>query len=492
MFESIATWVSGADPNKERRHAEQAQQDQYDKQTVAANAFARDTYNAERETYQKQRDYAYETSVTNWEYGKKIQDYQYAKSLASYEKSQNIYNSQLSYNKQASALAVNDQQAVIQDLLLSQAFQREGMHIDLMTQIKSGGFDIKTQIQAGGSDLLTQTKSGALDLLTQTKSGALDLMTQTKAGGADLITQMKSAGIGKLEQGAQLYGIKSGRRIGTELVQQNLNQFTAQNTFEKEARFVESLQKSGKAALGQAGVSRKKTLQSTAAESFRSLVALDSSLSGARNKAAVDLLKLQVDASIAETQVGLTLDKIDLGVTSAKDKYEFGIGAAQKRYQFGIDAAEERYGFDIGASEDKYKFGIGVAKEKYAFNIDVANKEIEFNNRVLEANMQSAIGQMERNIQQINLQKFGADLQAEADLNLFPEKFDYAPEPQMTPERIFVEPVEQVPYQVPKGPRVATGVEAAVNIFGEVGEAASMAIGGIGTFNKVFPNFFGN
>jgi hypothetical protein len=317
---------TGRDRNKEARAAERDQRKALKKSARSEYSYNKDQHKADKANYYAEREYAYETALTNWEYGKQIQDYKYARDLATYEKSQDIYNRQTGFNEQAAGLAIGDQQAAIQDLAISQAFQREAMHSDLMNEIKRGG-------------------------------------------------------IQKLEQGAKLYGIKSNRRISGESIQQQLNQVTTQNTFEKEAKFVEGLQQSGKAALGQAGVSRKKTLQSTAAESFRSLVALDSSLSGSRNKAAVDLLKVYVDASLGETQVGLNLDMIELGINAAKD-------------------------------------------------------EVKYNNRILEANMQSAIGQMGRNIQQIQLQKMGEDLKAEADLNIFPEKFDYAPEPQITTKNV--------------------------------------------------------
>ena len=227
-----------------------------------------------------------------------------------------------------------------------------------------------------------------------------DLMNEMQTEGLNLLTSVKSAGISKLEQGVKLAGIKSGRRFGNESIQQNLNEITRQNTFEKEAKFVEGLQKSGKAALGQSGVSRAKTLQSTASESFRELTALSSSLSGSRKKAAIDLLKLNVDSSLAETQVGLNLDRLALDIESAKDKYELAINIAQD--------------------------------------------EVKYNNKILGANMQSAINQMGRNIQQIELQKMQADMQAEANLNLFPEELDYAPEPQLPPKRRFVEPPEEL------------------------------------------------
>jgi hypothetical protein len=407
-FGTIARWISGDDPNKESRAAEREQQGSLNTQTSLSNQYNLNIYKTDKKNYEEEREYAYDTAITNWEYGKQIQDYQYAQSLAAFEKSQDIYEGQLGYNEQAASLAVSDQEASIQDLALSQAFQREAMHSDLMNTIKSEG--------------------------------------------SNLMTEIKSAGIGKLEQGAKLYGIKSGRRIGTESVQQTLNEITKQNTFEKEAKFVESLQKGGKAALGQAGVSRAKSLQSTAAESFRDLVALDSSLSGSRNKAAVDLLKLQVDASIAETQVGLNLDRLALGVASAKDRYELSINSAVE--------------------------------------------EVKYNNKILSANMRSATSQMARNINQIELQKHAADLQAQANLNLFPEEFDYAPEPQLPPMRRFVEPPEFVAPTVPKGSRVSTGVSAAVDIVGELGQAVSIAMGipgvgkalggGLTEFGKLF------
>ena len=366
---------TGRDRNKEARASERDATKAAKKAARSEYSYNKDLHKAEKANYYAEREYAYETALTNWEYGKQIQDYQYAQSLASYEKSQDIYNQQTGFNEQAAGLAMSDQQASLQDLALQQAFQREAMHADLMNEIKRGG-------------------------------------------------------IQKLEQGVKLYGIKSNRRISDESIQQQLNQATTQNTFEKEAKFVEGLQKSGRAALGQAGVSRKKTLQSTAAQSFRDLVALDSSLSGSRNKAAVDLLKVGVDASLGKTQVGLNLDMIELGINASKE-------------------------------------------------------EVEYNNKILEANMQSAAGQAARNLQQIQLQKMQANLQAEANLNLFPEEFDYAPEPQMTPEREFVKPVMREVY-VPKGPRVDTGFAAVAPL---ALQAASFAMGPTGgLLNK---NLFG-
>ena len=412
----VINWISGDDPNKDLRAADRDAKKAAKKRDRANFSYAKEVHEAEKKDYFANREFSYNTAITNWDYGKKIQDYQYAQSLAVYEKSKDIYEGQIDFNQQAESLAVSEQEASIQDLALSQAFQREAMKADLENEIK------------------LQTT---------------DLANKIKSESFNVMTEIKSAGINKLEQGAKLYGIKSGRRIGTESVQQALNEITKKNTFEKEAKFIESLQKSGKAALGQAGVSREKSLQSTAASAFRDLVVLDSSLSGSRNKAAVDLLKLQVDASIAETQVGLNLDRIRLGVTTAQERSKLNISAAQEQAQLRINAAQD---------------------------------EVKYNNKILDANMQSATSQMTRNINQIALQKQNADNQAQANLNLFPEEFDYAPEPQMTPERTFVKPIMQETY-VPKGPRVDTGF---TSVAPGLLQIASMAVGAAGPISNLF------
>ena len=503
-FGTIARWISGDDPNKESRAAEREQQKSLNTQTSLSNQYNLNLYKTEKKNYEQEREYAYDTAITNWEYGKKIKDYQYAKSLAAYGKSRDIYEGQLDYNKQAEATAVSDQEAYIQDLTLSQAFQREAMHSDLESQIKLQTTDLESQIKLQTTDLESQIKLQRSDLKNQIKLQTTDLANQIqlqrsnllntiKTEGFNVMSEIKSAGINKLEQGAKLYGIKSGRRIGTESVQQALNEITKKNTFEKEAKFIESLQKSGKAALGQAGVSREKSLQSTAASAFRDLVVLDSSLSGSRNKAAVDLLKLQVDASIAETQVGLNLDRIRLGVTTAQDRSKLNINAAQDRSKLNINAAQERSKLNITTAQERSKLNINAAQEQAQLRINAAQEqtqlrinaakdEVKYNNKILEANLQSATSQMGRNINQIAVQKQGADLQAKENLNLFPEEFDYAPEPQLPTMRRFVEPPEFVAPTVPKGPRVSTGFDSVLEV---VGQAASFIPTGINAYNSI-------
>ena len=375
IINTVGDWVTGRDRNKEQRAVERDQQRELDDQANKVYEHEKKIFKANKNNYLAERDYAFDTAVTNWEYGKTIQDFSYSKDLASYLKSEDIYDATRASNQVGAKLARSDELTAIQDLELSHAFQREAMHADLSNEIKSGG-------------------------------------------------------IQKLEQGVKLSGIQNNRRASVGSIQQQLNTLTTKTTFDKEAKLIEGLQKSGRASLGQAGVSRKKTLQSTAADTFRSLVELDSTLSGARNKANIDLLKVMVDSSLNEQQVGLNLETIELGINKARE-------------------------------------------------------EVKYNNRVLNANMDSAVMQMERNLQKISLQKMNADLQAEANLNIFPERFDYAPEPVITPERKFIKPMKREAATVPKGPRVATGLDS---VFGVVDDVANVIgqVTGLGKLGDMF------
>lgn len=376
IFNTVSDWVTGRDRNKEQRAVERGQQRELNEQADKIYEYELKVHEANKSNYLAERDYRYDTAVTNWEYGKTIQDFSYSKDLASYLKSEDIYDTTRASNQVASKLARSDELTAIQDLELSHAFQREAMHADLSSEIKRGG-------------------------------------------------------IQKLEQGVKLSGIQNNRRASAGSIQQQLNTLTTQTTFEKEAKLIEGLQKSGRASLGQAGVSRKKTLQSTSADTFRSLVELDSALSGARNKANIDLLKVMVDSSLNEQQVGLNLETIDLGINKARE-------------------------------------------------------EVKYNNRVLNANMDSAVLQMERKLQKISLQKMNADMQAEANLNIFPERFDYAPDPVITPLREFVKPIKREAPTVPKGPRVATGFDSVLGVVDDVADVVLTVMGGINGAKDMF------
>lgn len=402
--------------NRRRVKEENKQQKKLNKQAKANYKYELEVFEAGKKDYFAQRDFEFETALKQYDYNVEIQDYSYGQALARYEKDLGIYEAQLGYNEDAFGLAISDQEAALQDLGLQQAFQREAIYADLENELINQGFNRETQ----------------------------ELKFETiKAGFENELTNL---GFDKLQQQANLFGIQSNRRIQTESIQTELKKLSNSNSFQKEAEFVKGLQAAGQASLGQAGKSTAKSIASAQAESFRTLTQLKSSLKGSRRSAGVQLLNLNVDSAVRETGVNLNINKIDEATRFA-------------RVTSGLQT--KQVGIDIARIDQAIKF---------------ANEEAEFNNRILQANMDSQIAQTERNIQQIELQKLAQDLQAEAQMSIFPEPLPTLPEPQLGPERTFVKPVKQEAPTVPRGPRR----NATAELIGDVAKVAAFALGPAG------------
>ena len=408
--------IGAGEENRRRVQEENEQQRKLNKQANANYAYEKESFQAEKTDYYAQREFEYETALKQYDYNTEIQDYSYGQSLARYEKDLGIYEAQLDYNQEAFELAVSDQEAALQDFALQQAFQREAVYADLNNELINQGLNRETQ----------------------------EVKAETIKTGFE--NELTNLGIDKLQQQANLFSIQSSQRIGTERIQTELKNLSDANSFEKEAEFVRGLQAAGQAALGQAGKSTAKSIGSAQAESFRTLTQLKSSLKGSRRRAGIELLNLNVDSAVRETGVNLNINKIDEATRFA-------------RVSSGLQM--DQVGIDIARIDQAIKF---------------ANEEADFNNRVLQANMDSQIAQTERNIQQLELQKLGQDLQAEAQMSIFPEPLPTLPEPQLGPERTFVKPVKQEAPTVPRGPRRDETSE----IIGGVASVAAFALGPAG------------
>lgn len=178
--------------------------------------------------------------------------------------------------------------------------------------------------------------------------------------------------------------------LGSLSIQETLKEFTKQTDFKKESALVESLEAQGKNQLGQAGGSLRKRGQATMAEFYRGMSELTTTLSGRQRQAALQLAELGVETSILEKKLGIQMESLDNAALSAVS-------------------------------------------------------DAQFNMRILDADVVSAIAASERNVNQISLQKYGADLNAAAQVMIKPERLPYSPAPTITPDRIWVKPMKVVP-----------------------------------------------
>jgi len=64
---------------------------------------------------------------------------------------------------------------------------------------------------------------------------------------------------------------------------------------------------------------------------------------------------------------------------------------------------------------------------------------------VMDASLSSSVEQMRRNMRDITMRKYGADIQAKASMMIEPEALPDIPQPTQAPERIFIEPMKVMP-----------------------------------------------
>ncbi len=338
---------SAANDDQERAQIEQKKDAR--RQANEINKYNKEKDAVEKENYYNNRDYAFDTAITGWERTKEIQDFEYQATLDAYNARASLSQDQLGLNAEAAALGIATTNAAYKDFEIDQAFQRESIYADLQNELINQGLNRETQ----------------------------EVKAETIKTGFE--NELTNLGLDKLQQQANLFGIQSSQRIGTERIQTELKNLYNETAFDKEAASIKSMQDSGQAALGQAGKSRGKSIQSAQAESFRTLTRLESALKGSRRSAAIQLLNLNVDSAVRETGVNLSINKIDEATRFA-------------RVSSGLQM--DQVGIDIARIDQAIKF---------------ANEEADFNNRVLQANRESKIAQTERDIAAIELQRRGQD-----------------------------------------------------------------------------------
>lgn len=338
--------------------------------------------------YEAMREYSHETSIQNWQRGGEIQDYKYLQTLRQYEKNIDISRDQSALNATAGNQAIQSEEAKVEDMFLQQQFDREAS----LTALK----DVYTE-----------------------------------------------GNLNRKEQGVSMLGIQSKQRLGSAGINNQIDMLMKQGSFDKTNAMVKGLIAEGQAAMGQAGQSKAKRQQSASAALQRGIMALETELTGKRKAAGIQLAELSAETSLAQTGVGLNLERIENSIA-------------------------------------------------------IAEADAEYNNRVMTANMKSFISQTERNIKDIELQKQVADLNVRESTMIKPERLSYDPVPELPPERIFVERMEAIPGFVPPaaqqsvwapligGIAQGAGALSGVNFGGGGGGGGYTPTGGWGNFGKVF------
>jgi len=303
------------------------------------NEFNTKKFKIDQANYDEMYAYGVRTSKRNHRRHVELVDFAFSQQLRQFAKSNEIAAGQFGLNQEAAEQAFKGELASVEDMFLANQFQAESSLGALQDVYTEQGFNIR-------------------------------------------------------EEHTKLLGIKSKQNLGTASITNQIDSLMTAGSLQKQATLVEGLLEEGKASLGQAGKSRIKRKQSTAAALQRGMIGLESELTGKRKQAGIELAQLNAETSLAITGVGLNLEKINSAIESAEG-------------------------------------------------------EAEYNNKIMSANMKSFIDQTGRNIDELIQQKKYADINTQASMMLEPEHSGYDPKPEPPPKQKFIEPMKAVPGFVP-------------------------------------------
>ena len=142
----------------------------------------------------------------------------------------------------------------------------------------------------------------------------------------------------------------------------------------------------------------------------------------------------QYGKSVQNTQDRLTYNSI-----AAMQAYESEQSALNDLF---TEDAFTRQGMLVDQLQNEGKAALGQAGNSRGKALQSSIAALGRNSAIMDASLSSSVEQSQRNMQQIGLQRYAADLQANASMMIKPKKGPAIPLPTQAPERIFIEPMK--------------------------------------------------
>ena len=151
-----------------------------------------------------------------------------------------------------------------------------------------------------------------------------------------------------------------------------------------------------------------------------------------------------------------TVKQFGKSVENTKDQLSYNSLAAQQAYESEQSALNEIYTEDafnrqdllVNQLQSQGQAQSGQAGRSRTKALQSSLAEIGRNAAVMNASLTSSVKQTDRNLRDISMRRYGADMQARASMMLRPDSLPDLLEPTQAPERIWVEPMEVLPQAI--------------------------------------------
>jgi len=150
-----------------------------------------------------------------------------------------------------------------------------------------------------------------------------------------------------------------------------------------------------------------------------------------------------------------------------------------------VEDAFSRQGMLVDRLQNEGKAALGQAGNSRTKALQSSIAALGRNSAIMDASLSSSVEQTQRNLQQIGMQRYAADLQAKASMMIEPQQLPDIPLPMQAPERIFIKPMKVLPQAIQAPIQQST---FAPIMSGLISGAGQIGMGIAGQMNYQSPN----
>ena len=206
-----------------------------------------------------------------------------------------------------------------------------------------------------------------------------------------------------------------------------------------------------------------------------------------------NLAKWRYQTEIQDLQYKAVVEQYSKSVENTESRLAYNSIAAMQAYESEQSALNDiltedtfsRQGALVDQLQNEGRAALGQAGNSRTKALQSSIAALGRNSAIMDASLSSSVEQSQRNLRQIGLQRYAADVNAKAQMMIRPTRMPTAPKPTQAPERIFIEPMEVLPQAIQAPIRQST---SAPLVSGFIGAASQI---GMGIANNAANNYPG-
>lgn len=207
-----------------------------------------------------------------------------------------------------------------------------------------------------------------------------------------------------------------------------------------------------------------------------------------------NLAKWRYQTEVQDLQYKAAVEQYGKSVENTQSRLSYNSIAAMQAYESEQSALNDtftedafsRQGALVDQLQNEGRAALGQVGNSRTKALQSSIAALGRNSAIMDASLSSSVEQSQRNLRQISLQRYAADVDARSRQMLRPTRMPTAPLPTQAPERIFIEPMKAIPGAIQAPTMQST---SAPLVSGFIGAAGQIGMGIANQSNYQSPVF---